>query len=176
MSIMSLVSWAGSRVALAVAYHAIIVPPREDLCTVGSEMGHIGLRPGDSYTGRPQLCNHSGGLLLVRANAYTQARALRGLGGSGVKRPAPDDFEPRTFLNLYKIAHSELMVDKWNNFAFGLCRSQSNASQSSNDVVLLGGQPERSLDRTRCRLSICFCERRIFVEHLQTERPGSRSS
>ena len=52
---------------------------------------------------------------------------LRGLGGSGVKRPAPDDFEPRTFLNLYKIAHSELMVDKWNNFTFGLCRNQSNA-------------------------------------------------
>jgi hypothetical protein len=31
--------------ALAVAYHAVIVPPREDLCTVRLEMGHIGLRP-----------------------------------------------------------------------------------------------------------------------------------
>jgi hypothetical protein len=31
--------------ALAVACHAIIVPPREDFCTVGLEMGHIRLRP-----------------------------------------------------------------------------------------------------------------------------------
>jgi hypothetical protein len=31
--------------ALAVACHAVIVPPREDLCTVRLEMGHIGLRP-----------------------------------------------------------------------------------------------------------------------------------
>jgi hypothetical protein len=31
--------------ALAVACHAVMVPPREDLCTVRLEMGHIGLRP-----------------------------------------------------------------------------------------------------------------------------------
>ena len=31
--------------ALAVACHAVIVPPREDLCTVRLEMGPIGLRP-----------------------------------------------------------------------------------------------------------------------------------
>jgi hypothetical protein len=99
----------------------------------------LGLRPGDSYTGRPQLCNHGGGLLLVRANAYTQARALRGLGGSGVKRPAPDDFEPRTFLNLYKIAHSELMVDKWNNFAFRLCLASA--------IVKVSGVQERQCSR-----------------------------
>jgi hypothetical protein len=31
--------------ALAVAYQAVMLPPREDLCTVRLEMGHIGLRP-----------------------------------------------------------------------------------------------------------------------------------
>ena len=33
------------RGALAVACDALIVPPREDQCTVGLEMGHIGLHP-----------------------------------------------------------------------------------------------------------------------------------
>ena len=25
------------------------------------------------------------------------------------------------------VQHQQLMMDKWNNFAFGLCRNQSNA-------------------------------------------------
>ena len=45
------------------------------------------------------------------------ARALGG-GGAG-KRRAFVDFEPDSFLRLYQTAHSESIVDKWDNFALG---------------------------------------------------------
>jgi hypothetical protein len=35
------------------------------------------------------------------------------------KRPAFADFEPDSFLRLYQTAHSESIVDKWDNFALG---------------------------------------------------------
>jgi hypothetical protein len=41
-----------------------------------------------------------------------------GVSGGWGQAPGTDDLEPRTFLNLYKITHSESTVDKWNNFAF----------------------------------------------------------
>jgi hypothetical protein len=66
----------------------------------------------------PQLCNHGGGLLLARTRTHTHTHTRTSASGLGdeVKRPAIHNFEPRTFLNLYKIAHSESSVDKWNNF------------------------------------------------------------
>ena len=43
-----------------------------------------------------------------------------GAGGGGAgKRPAFAEFEPDSFLRLYQTAHSELIVDKWDNFALG---------------------------------------------------------
>jgi hypothetical protein len=39
--------------------------------------------------------------------------------GGGVKRPAIISLSRELFLKLYNIAHSESMVDKWNNSASG---------------------------------------------------------
>jgi hypothetical protein len=44
------------------------------------------------------------------------ARGALGLGGAGTWGASGFcDFEPGALLNLYRIAHSELTVDKWNN-------------------------------------------------------------
>jgi hypothetical protein len=105
---------------LAVACQTIIVPPREDLRTVGLEMGHVSASVHEAphlemAQEDPQLFNHGGGLLLARTRTHTHTGTSASGLGDGVKRPALDDSEPRTFLNLYKIAHSESMVDKLNN-------------------------------------------------------------
>jgi hypothetical protein len=44
---------------------------------------------------------------LIRARRHILARALRGSGATG-KAPGTHDLQPRTFLNLYKIAHSRI--------------------------------------------------------------------
>ena len=97
--------------------------------TVGLEMGHtwppftrpltLKDRPREdpSYVGPPPGS--------PTRYAYTQARALRGVGGRP-KRRHPCDVEPGASLNLYKIAHSESTVDKWNNRAFRLSGDRSH--------------------------------------------------
>jgi hypothetical protein len=42
--------------------------------------------------------------------------------GVGLKAPDISKLEPGAFLSLYKIAHSDPMVDKSDNFAFRLLR------------------------------------------------------
>ena len=46
---------------------------------------------------------------------YANKSGARGVGGDGAKRPTHGDFGPATILNLYRIAHSESTVDKWDN-------------------------------------------------------------
>ena len=41
------------------------------------------------------------------------------LGAGAGKRPAFVDFDPDSFPRLYQTAHSESIVDKWDNFASG---------------------------------------------------------
>jgi len=60
--------------------------------------------------GKTQLMGTSLGLV------RTHTAGAPGSGAS--KRSAFVDFEPGNFLRLYKTAHSESMVDKWDNFAF----------------------------------------------------------
>jgi hypothetical protein len=69
---------------------------------------------GCSWNQRPQLCFRETrpGSLLLRIHA----RGALGLGGAGHRGASGFcDFEPAAFLNLYRIAHSESTVDKWNN-------------------------------------------------------------
>jgi hypothetical protein len=58
---------------------------------------------------------------LLGPRTHTRTGAM-GRMGRGVA--ALLNFEPRAFLSLYKIAHSESMVDKWDNFAFRLLHNQ----------------------------------------------------
>jgi hypothetical protein len=46
---------------------------------------------------------------------YANKSGARGVGGMGGKRPTCAYFGPATILNLYRIAHSESTVDKWDN-------------------------------------------------------------
>ena len=52
----------------------------------------------------------------------------------GLKRPAFLNVEPGAFLSLYKIAHSESMVDKWDNFAFRLLHNQRSPLRTREDI------------------------------------------
>jgi hypothetical protein len=45
----------------------------------------------------------------------TKTNRALGVSGDGGKRPTGGYFGPATILNLYRIAHSESTVDKWNN-------------------------------------------------------------
>jgi hypothetical protein len=56
---------------------------------------------------------------LIRARRHILARALRGSGATG-KAPGTHDLQPRTFLNLYKIAHSR--IRRWTK---GITRLQT---------------------------------------------------
>ena len=52
----------------------------------------------------------------LNANAYATGTDALGAGGWG-KAPDTHHVEPRAFLKLYNIAHSESAVDKWTNSA-----------------------------------------------------------
>jgi hypothetical protein len=55
-----------------------------------------------------------------------RTHTARALGGRGAgKRPASVEFEPGSFLRLYQTAHSESIVDMWDNTQAALVRSVS---------------------------------------------------